>query len=85
MPVVSVAIAQVMRPPALFQTCMYEVSCNCFDLCCRYSKSEEAVDLMGKFKSLLDPNQILNPYKLLPVKNRYYKPQEHHHATAVVQ
>ena len=60
---------------------------HAFNLRChhRYSKSEEAVDLMGKFKTLLDPNQILNPYKVLPVKNRYYKPQEHGHATAVVQ
>ncbi len=52
-------------------------------LSCRYSKSDEAVQLMGKFKSLLDPNQILNPYKLLPEKNRYYKPHTHEHATAV--
>ena len=29
---------------------------------------------MGKFKSLLDPNQILNPYKLLPERNRLYQP-----------
>lgn len=52
--------------------------------CCRYSKSEEAVELMGRFKSLLDPNQILNPYKLLPAKNQLYKPQDSSHATAVV-
>ena len=45
---------------------------------CRYSKSQEAVDLMGKFKSLLDPNQILNPYKLLPEKNRLYQPGHSH-------
>ena len=45
---------------------------------CRYSKSQEAVDLMGKFKSLLDPNQILNPYKLLPEKNRLYQPGHGH-------
>lgn len=45
---------------------------------CRYSKSQEAVDLMGKFKSLLDPNQILNPYKLLPEKNRLYQPAHGH-------
>lgn len=52
-------------------------------LYCRYSKSAEAVQLMGRFKSLLDPNQILNPYKLLPEKNRYYKPHKDEHATAV--
>ena len=33
---------------------------------------------MGKFKSLLDPNQILNPYKLLPEKNRLYLPGHGH-------
>ncbi len=38
---------------------------------------------MGRFKSLLDPNQILNPYKLLPEKNRFYKPHKDDHATAV--
>lgn len=53
--------------------------------CIRYSKSEEAVELMGRFKSLLDPNQILNPYKLLPEKNRHYQPHQHEHATAVTQ
>lgn len=41
------------------------------------------MDLAGKFKSLLDPNQILNPYKLLPAGNRYYKPHNHQNATAV--
>ncbi|KAL3143740.1 hypothetical protein ABBQ32_003572 [Trebouxia sp. C0010 RCD-2024] len=46
--------------------------------CITYSKSQEAVDLMGKFKSLLDPNQILNPYKLLPEKNRLYQPAHGH-------
>ncbi|KAA6424891.1 MAG: actin interacting [Trebouxia sp. A1-2] len=51
--------------------------------CIGYSKSAEAVQLMGRFKSLLDPNQILNPYKLLPEKNRYYKPHKDEHATAV--
>lgn len=53
--------------------------------CIGYSKPEEAVQLMGKFKSLLDPNQILNPYKLLPQKNRIYKPHQHQHATAVTR
>ncbi|KAG0578372.1 hypothetical protein KC19_4G018000 [Ceratodon purpureus] len=31
-----------------------------------YSKSTEAIMLMEKFKSLLDPKGILNPYKVLP-------------------
>jgi D-2-hydroxyglutarate dehydrogenase len=31
-----------------------------------YSKSVESVKLMQKFKKLLDPNLILNPYKTLP-------------------
>ncbi len=52
-------------------------------LCCRYSKSEEAVQLMGKFKSLLDPLQILNPYKLLPEKDRQYRPHRDEQVTAV--
>ncbi|KAJ4714298.1 D-2-hydroxyglutarate dehydrogenase, mitochondrial-like [Melia azedarach] len=31
-----------------------------------YSKSPETVQLMGSIKKLLDPNGILNPYKVLP-------------------
>lgn len=31
-----------------------------------YSKSPEAVQLMASIKKLLDPNTILNPYKVLP-------------------
>ncbi|KAL3618242.1 D-2-hydroxyglutarate dehydrogenase, mitochondrial [Castilleja foliolosa] len=31
-----------------------------------YSKSTETVQLMGAIKKLLDPNGILNPYKVLP-------------------
>jgi len=31
-----------------------------------YSKSAEAITLMRKFKTLLDPKGILNPYKMLP-------------------
>ncbi|XP_052161276.1 probable D-2-hydroxyglutarate dehydrogenase, mitochondrial isoform X1 [Oryza glaberrima] len=31
-----------------------------------YSKSSEAVQLMASIKKLLDPNSILNPYKVLP-------------------
>ncbi|KAL8047351.1 hypothetical protein ABFX02_08G235300 [Erythranthe guttata] len=31
-----------------------------------YSKSAETVQLMGALKKLLDPNGILNPYKVLP-------------------
>ncbi|KAL6647298.1 hypothetical protein ACP70R_014735 [Stipagrostis hirtigluma subsp. patula] len=31
-----------------------------------YSKSPEAVQLMASIKRLLDPNSILNPYKVLP-------------------
>lgn len=33
----------------------------------RYSKSEEAVQLMKNIKNMMDPNGILNPYKVLPV------------------
>lgn len=42
---------------------------------------------MGKFKSLLDPNQILNPYKLLPEKNRIYQPAhgQHQQSSAVTR
>jgi D-2-hydroxyglutarate dehydrogenase len=32
----------------------------------RYSKSNEAVDLMQRLKLLFDPHRILNPYKVLP-------------------
>ena len=31
-----------------------------------YSKSKQSVELMKKFKTLLDPKLILNPYKTLP-------------------
>jgi D-2-hydroxyglutarate dehydrogenase len=31
-----------------------------------YSKSNEAVNLMQRLKVLMDPHQILNPYKVLP-------------------
>ncbi|TKY70444.1 D-2-hydroxyglutarate dehydrogenase [Spatholobus suberectus] len=31
-----------------------------------YSKSRETVQLMASIKNLLDPNHILNPYKVLP-------------------
>lgn len=31
-----------------------------------YSKSPETVHLMASIKKLLDPNRILNPYKVLP-------------------
>ena len=31
-----------------------------------YSKSSQAVALMGDIKSMLDPKGILNPYKTLP-------------------
>ncbi|XP_059618866.1 D-2-hydroxyglutarate dehydrogenase, mitochondrial [Phlebotomus argentipes] len=32
----------------------------------KYSKSPEALDLMREMKAVLDPNGILNPYKVLP-------------------
>ena len=41
----------------------------CIDLSkfiCRYTKSPEAVKLMGQIKRVFDPNGILNPYKVLP-------------------
>ena len=31
-----------------------------------YSKSTEAVSMMRQLKNIFDPNQILNPYKVLP-------------------
>lgn len=31
-----------------------------------YSKSPEAVSMMHKLKKMFDPNNILNPYKVLP-------------------
>lgn len=31
-----------------------------------YSKSAEAIQVMADVKALLDPNRILNPYKVLP-------------------
>ena len=33
---------------------------------CRYTKPEEAIDLMRKLKDLFDPHHIMNPYKFLP-------------------
>ncbi len=32
----------------------------------RYSKPAEAIDIMHRVKAMLDPNQIMNPYKFLP-------------------
>lgn len=32
----------------------------------KYSKKEDAMDLMKQLKTLMDPNGILNPYKVLP-------------------
>eukprot|EP00879_Flechtneria_rotunda_P026430 GHRR01028181.1.p1 GENE.GHRR01028181.1~~GHRR01028181.1.p1 ORF type:complete len:484 (+),score=127.00 GHRR01028181.1:517-1968(+) len=34
--------------------------------CLTYSKSHDAVQLMQRFKQLMDPHRILNPYKVLP-------------------
>jgi FAD/FMN-containing dehydrogenase len=34
-----------------------------------HSKSAAAIELMWKIKAALDPNSILNPYKVLPNKN----------------
>ena len=31
-----------------------------------YSKTEPAIELMKQLKQVLDPNGILNPYKVLP-------------------
>lgn len=31
-----------------------------------YSKSKEAIAIMKQLKSMMDPNEILNPYKVLP-------------------
>ena len=31
-----------------------------------YSKSHSAIQLMKQMKALMDPNNILNPYKVLP-------------------
>lgn len=33
-----------------------------------FSKSNVAVDIMRQIKTTLDPNAILNPYKVLPPK-----------------
>lgn len=33
-----------------------------------YSKSSGAIELMKKMKAIMDPNGILNPYKVLPDK-----------------
>jgi len=33
-----------------------------------YSKSCESIKMMKQMKKLLDPNNILNPYKVLPVE-----------------
>ena len=32
----------------------------------RYSKPAEAIDIMHRVRAMLDPNQIMNPYKFLP-------------------
>lgn len=32
----------------------------------RYSKSQNAIELMKQLKKLMDPNGILNPYKVVP-------------------
>lgn len=32
----------------------------------KYSKSEEGIQLMKELKELMDPDNILNPYKVLP-------------------
>lgn len=32
-----------------------------------YSKSAESIDLMKQVKALMDPQNILNPYKVLPL------------------
>lgn len=32
----------------------------------RYSKSQTAIELMQQLKKLMDPNGILNPYKVVP-------------------
>lgn len=32
-----------------------------------YSKSKNAINLMKNIKSMMDPNNILNPYKVLPL------------------
>ena len=34
----------------------------------KYSKSPEAIQFMQKLKNLMDPDAILNPYKVLPQK-----------------
>ena len=34
----------------------------------KYSKKPEAIDFMKDIKQLMDPNGILNPYKVLPSK-----------------
>ena len=34
--------------------------------CLHMSKSDVAIGLMRQFKSVMDPKQILNPYKVLP-------------------
>lgn len=35
----------------------------------KYSKQPEALHLMKELKAVMDPNGILNPYKVLPLKN----------------
>lgn len=32
----------------------------------KYSKSPSAINLMKQIKTMMDPNGILNPYKVLP-------------------
>jgi D-2-hydroxyglutarate dehydrogenase len=33
-----------------------------------FSKSQEAIEFMKQLKEMMDPNAILNPYKILPQK-----------------
>lgn len=35
----------------------------------KYSKQPKALQLMAELKSVMDPNAILNPYKVLPIKH----------------
>lgn len=38
----------------------------------RYTKPPQAVNMMRDIKQLLDPNGILNPYKVLPVDPEFH-------------
>lgn len=35
----------------------------------KYSKRPEAIEFMKEIKNLMDPQAILNPYKVLPLNN----------------